>query len=93
MTFEPRAPTHNLCVREKDADARWGQIGVAWENEDGSFVIRLNPCVTLSQRDDLLIKLYRKDHGQRGGSNSSGRGRFGPQNGEATDEPFPEKPF
>lgn len=42
-----KKPTHELCVKDLESQDR-GKIGVAWENEDGSFTIRLNPCTSLT---------------------------------------------
>lgn len=48
-------PDHELVVKKKDAEY-WSKIGVAWTGEWG-ISIRLNPCVQLTDRDDIYIKL------------------------------------
>lgn len=46
-------PTHHLTVfNEKTKET--GEIGAAWENTDGSFSIRLNCSVVLSERAGSL---------------------------------------
>lgn len=50
-------PTHRLTVFNKETQDK-GEIGVAWENTDGSFSIRLNRSVVLSERDNWIIKLW-----------------------------------
>jgi hypothetical protein len=42
-----KKPTHELCVKDLETQAR-GKIGVAWENDDGSFTIQLQPCTSLT---------------------------------------------
>jgi hypothetical protein len=50
-------PTHVLVVKKKDSDAPGRRLGVAWESDKG-ISIRLYPCVTISDRDDVWISLY-----------------------------------
>jgi len=42
-----KKPTHELCVKDLETQDR-GRIGVAWENEDGSFTIKLHPCTSIT---------------------------------------------
>jgi len=36
----------------------WNQVGAAWSRPDGSLFLRLDPCVTLSWKDDVTLALY-----------------------------------
>lgn len=51
-------PTHVVTVKVKDNDAPASKVGVAWLNQKGWMSIRLNPCVTLTDRDDIYINVY-----------------------------------
>lgn len=57
--MRPRKPDYRLVVKKKDAKY-WSQIGVGWENEFG-INITLNPCTTLTDRDDIYISLRKYD--------------------------------
>lgn len=48
-------PTHKLSVKKKDGKY-WSQIGAGWGSQWG-INIKLNPCVTLTDRDDIYISL------------------------------------
>lgn len=50
-------PTHILKVKERNGQRKCN-VGVGWQNEDGSISIQLNPCVVLSSRDDVYISLF-----------------------------------
>lgn len=51
-------PTHKLTVKKKDGTGITHRIGSAWQNEKGWFSIQLDPCITLTDRDDVFISLY-----------------------------------
>lgn len=58
--FSPGKPTHRLRVKEGKNTAT---VGVAWVCDDGSFTIRLNPCVVLDWKDNVLLKLFPIEEG------------------------------
>ena len=55
-------PTHRVCVLDKETSAR-GEVGVAWERDDGAISIKLNPGTVLSYVDSqhMLITLFPND--------------------------------
>jgi hypothetical protein len=55
-----KKPTHTLSVLHKETGKR-GKIGVAWSDEDGSISIVLEAGVTISWKDDFIIKLFPKN--------------------------------
>ena len=66
-------PDYNLCVTQEDRTG-FSQVGAAWVNDKGQIRIKLNPCVTLSDRSDIKIFLFKakpnwKDE-HRGGNQS-----------------------
>lgn len=52
-----KRPTHILKVKERDGQHKC-DVGVGWENEDGSISIQLNPCVALTSHDNVFITLF-----------------------------------
>jgi hypothetical protein len=52
-----KKPTHRLSVREKNGEGRC-IIGSGWLWPDGSVSIKLNPCVVLTSKDEVNIKLF-----------------------------------
>lgn len=58
-------PTHTLTVKKKDGESPAKQIGVAWQNDKGWFNIKLNPCVALSDREDIWINMYPIEYDDR----------------------------
>ena len=40
-----------------------GTIGAAWHREDGSFLIRLDPCVVVRWDDPVFLSLFPVDAG------------------------------
>jgi len=54
-------PDFNLCVKKVEGNAPFSQIGVAWSNDKGQLRIKLNPCVTLTDREDITIYLFPAD--------------------------------
>lgn len=60
-----RTPDYDLSALDKDTERR-GQIGVGWDNEDGSISIRLNMNVVIDSRtQDLLITLFRRQESHK----------------------------
>ena len=52
-------PTHVVMVKKKDGKSPASIAGVAWRMEDRDwFSIKLNPCTTLTDRDDIYINIY-----------------------------------
>lgn len=45
--FKATRPSHRLSVKDTDTGSV-AEIGAAWLNEDGSFSVKLNPCVVIS---------------------------------------------
>lgn len=44
--------THVLKMKSRNAEVKgWTTVGVAWENADGHFTVRLNKGVVLEWRD------------------------------------------
>lgn len=60
MAAIPRKPDYKIkaMTRPNVAPKRDGVIGCAWANEDGSLSIRLDPFVTVSGGDDLIITAF-----------------------------------
>ena len=50
-------PDYNLCA-VKDDQKMFHQVGAAWVNDKDQISIRLNPCVTLTDRDDVKLYLF-----------------------------------
>lgn len=48
------APATNPAAKQ---DTK-GKVGAGWVEPDGSVSIKLNPCVVLSERDGLVIRLF-----------------------------------
>lgn len=57
-----RTPEWNVAILNKATEER-GRVGVAWNNEDGSIGIVLNPCVVLRSSPDLVITLFPREKG------------------------------
>jgi len=51
-------PTHVVTVKVKDGDSPAAKVGVAWMNDQGWMSVKLNPCVSLTDRDDIYINIY-----------------------------------
>lgn len=58
MVTTGRRPTHELRVKRRDSEDR-GVVGVAWQNDNGTFSIKLRPCVVISSNDDVTILLVK----------------------------------
>ncbi len=60
MATAPRKPDYRIkaTTRPNVAPKREGVIGCAWTNEDGSLSIRIDPFVTVSGGDDLIITAF-----------------------------------
>jgi len=60
-----RTPDFNLSAMDKNAN-RKGQVGCAWENEDGTIAIRLNFGVVLDTNlYDYVLTLFPKNYKPR----------------------------
>ncbi len=55
-----KKPTHKLRVLLKGSK-RTTTVGAAWQRDDGSFSITLDPCVVLSWNDPVTISLFPVD--------------------------------
>lgn len=55
-----RKADFDLSVLNKATEER-GVIGGAWQNEDGSISIVLNPCVVLTSDKNLMIRLFKRN--------------------------------
>jgi hypothetical protein len=57
-----KAPSHNLCVRERSDDpkAPFAVVGVGWVNDNGNVSLRLNPGASISWRDNLVMYLFKR---------------------------------
>lgn len=55
----PRKPDFDVAVLHKGSGMK-GRIGAAWENDDGSIGIVLNPAVNLQQDGQLQITLFKR---------------------------------
>ena len=62
MVTTGRRPTHELRVKRRDSEDR-GVVGVAWQNDNGTFSIKLRPCVVISSNDDVTILLVKIESG------------------------------
>ena len=51
-------PHYILTAKSKKEGSFGSRIGAAWMNERGAISIRLSPCVTISDRDDIWIGLF-----------------------------------
>lgn len=58
--FPSRKPNYRLKVKDEKAD-RWMEVGVGWENRDGSISVRLNTCVVLDARFGVEPVLFPVD--------------------------------
>lgn len=56
----PRQPDFHLKALDKDTD-KTAKIGAAWQNENGTISLVLNPFVVLNANDDLLLTLFPAD--------------------------------
>lgn len=48
----PRGPDLLLKISAKNDNKGWHRIGAAWLNDSGAISVVLDPCVTLSWRDN-----------------------------------------
>jgi len=56
--FEARRPDYILSVKVKDAAASKRRLGAAWQNNDGSVSIQLDPCTVISWKDNVYMTLF-----------------------------------
>lgn len=56
-----RSPDYKVAVLDKSTEKR-GNVGAAWDNNDGSISIVLNSCVVLDGNNvNLVITLFPND--------------------------------
>ncbi len=60
MPNESRRPDYILVAKKKDGEDRT-YVGAAWKTKYDGISIRLNPCVTLSDREDVWLILQPND--------------------------------
>lgn len=51
-------PTHIVMVKKKDSKAPATRVGVGWLNDKGWMGLKLDPCVVLTDRDDIYLNVY-----------------------------------
>lgn len=87
-----RRPTHELRVKRRDS-ADQGVVGVAWQNDNGTFSIKLRPCVVISSNDDdVTILLTKIESGSRPAPSGSRQpSRFRPIPFDPGDDPNPNR--
>ena len=51
-------PTHVIMVKRKDGSSPASKVGSAWMNEKGWMNLRIDPCVTLTDREDIWVNIY-----------------------------------
>lgn len=59
--FEGGGPDYIVKAMTKSGPARTGRIGAAWKSEQGWISIKLDPFVTISGADDLIITVFPND--------------------------------
>ena len=52
-----KKPSHFLYAKRKSGGSSV-RIGAAWPNKWGGISIKLNPCVFLTDRDDIYLNIY-----------------------------------
>jgi len=57
-----RTPDFVLKALNKETDKK-GKVGAAWENDDRSVSISLDPFVVLSGQDSIVLTLFPWDTG------------------------------
>lgn len=84
-------PDYNLCVVQEDRKG-FSQLGAAWVNDKGQIQIKLNPCVTLSDRSDIKIYLFKAETTWRDNRRSDSKpinpDDYGPPPMDDDDVPF-----
>lgn len=61
-----RSPEYDLCViapKVAGVNEVKGRVGAGWIEPDGSVSIKLNACVTLNERDGLILRLFPANRG------------------------------
>lgn len=57
-----KKPSHFLYAKRKDDKGKSSaRIGAGWINEWGGISLKLNPCVFLTDRDDIYLTLYKNE--------------------------------
>ena len=70
-----KKPDYSLAWMDKDTGDK-GNIGAAWQNDDGTISIKLNACVYLAQGSNIRITLFPANwQSGSGRKNSSARQR------------------
>jgi hypothetical protein len=92
---EPRPkgnrPDWELRYLNKDTDEK-GQVGVGWNNEDGSIRVRLNTRVTLCAGPECILTLF-KFRDYQGIPAGTKRGDAFPKDYKPTQSEIDERPF
>lgn len=59
----PRRPDFRVLATTRPGviPKRAGVIGAGWQNQNGTVSIKLEPFVTISGADDLIITVFPKD--------------------------------
>jgi len=64
-------PSHVVMIKKKDGKF-YHRVGAAWEDDRGFLSIKLDPCIVLSDRDDIFINIFpNKDRPPNQGSDGS----------------------
>ncbi len=59
--FKPRLPDYRIKVKtrvEEGERYEAGEVGCAWQSDNGNITIKLNPGVVLSWNDGLVITAF-----------------------------------
>lgn len=81
-------PSHFLYAkRKKDKGKSSVRIGAGWINEWGGISLKINPCVFLTDRDDIYLTLYKNEDQSKQHSPSSPPKPLPPYDG-GDDVPF-----
>lgn len=65
-----RTPNWNLNAMLKEDNTSFkGKVGAAWNNDDGTISIVLNPFVRLNSLDNIALKLFPNDRGTEANKN------------------------
>lgn len=59
-----RAPDYQFHFLNKSTREK-GKIGAAWNNDDGSIRIRLDPLIVLTSNTDLVLTLFKVNERDR----------------------------
>lgn len=77
--FKPKRPDWTVSALDKSSDRLKGQVGVAWDQDNGTIRIKLNPFVRLdTSTQDLFITLFPidgADHADRPSRQTKGKAK------------------